>query len=145
MKVILLADVAKLGRDGDVVEVSEGYAMNFLFPQHLAVEATEKALRQKREKEDAVRRRLKKANKEAQALVGKIDGLDLVITAKANNGKLYAAVTEKNIKEALKKQGIQINKELKIGFSPVKEIGEYPATVSIGDYEGDFRVIIEEK
>ena len=83
MKLILLEDVKNLGREGDIVEVSEGYARNFLFPQHLAVEATPQAIEQKKEREQSAVRKIKKADKEAQKIVHSVDGVEAVVKVKA--------------------------------------------------------------
>ncbi|PIX62003.1 50S ribosomal protein L9 [Candidatus Uhrbacteria bacterium CG_4_9_14_0_2_um_filter_41_50] len=145
MKLILLEDVKNLGREGDIVEVSEGYARNFLFPQHLAVEATPQAIEQKKEREQSAVRKIKKADKEAQKIVHSVDGVEAVVKVKANKGKLYAAVTDKDVLVALKEQGFKLPKEAEVEFSPKKEIGTSDATVSIGDYEAGITVTIEEK
>ncbi len=145
MKLILLGDVNSLGREGDVVEVSEGYARNFLFPQHLAVEATPQALEQKKQREQSVVKKIKKADKEAQKIIHNIDGVEVVIKAKSEKGKLYASVTDKGVIEALKEQGFKLPKEAKVEYLSKKEIGTSDATVSIGDYEAGITVTIEKK
>jgi large subunit ribosomal protein L9 len=143
MKLILLEDVKKLGHEGDVVDVSEGYARNFLFPQHLAVEATEQALQQKKEREQAAARKEKKADKKARQLAADLDGREVVIKAKADDGKLYAAVTPKDISKALKEQEIKVKSDL-IAFAAVKEIGTYEATVSLPNaFDAKITVVIE--
>lgn len=145
MKLILLEDVKNLGREGDVVEVSEGYARNFLYPQHLAVEATPHALEQKKQHERSVVKKIKKADKEAQRLVHNVDGVEAVIKVKADKGKLYASVSAKDVIEALKDQGFKLPSEVEIEFSATKELGTKEAVVSIGDYEASITVTIEEK
>lgn len=145
MKVILLADVKSLGREGDVVDVSEGYARNFLFPQHKAVEATEGTLRQKDEKEKSAARKVKKAEKEEKALATSIDGQEVIIEAKADGGKLFAAVTAKDIAKALKEKELKVSDKF-IAFEPQKEVGTYEAAVNFpSGFDATVRVVIEAK
>jgi len=145
MKLILLEDVKALGRKGDVVEVVEGYARNFLFPQHLAVEATTQALEEHKTRAQSVKKKEKKAEKEAKKLISEIDGAEVIIQTKADKGKLYAAITAKDVFSALQKMGLTVSRELKIDFSPCKELGVKEALVSLGDYEANITVTIEEK
>lgn len=145
MKVILLEDVKSLGFKGAVVEVSEGYARNFLFPQHLAVEATDSTLRQKDEQEKSAARKVKKAEKEEKKLASAIDGEEIVIEAKADGGKLFAAITAKDIAKALKDKGHSVAKEF-IEFEPKKETGSFEAIVSFpSGFDATIHVIIESK
>ncbi|EKD47052.1 MAG: hypothetical protein ACD_66C00244G0003 [uncultured bacterium] len=144
MKIILLEDVKTIGMKGDVKEVQEGYARNFLFPQHLAVEATEHSIRQQDEKKKAATAREKKQEKMDKLAVSKVDGVEVVISAKADKGKLYAAVTAKDVSEGLKEQGFKIDPD-DIEFASTKETGSYEAIVSKGDYESGITVIIEAK
>jgi large subunit ribosomal protein L9 len=144
MKVILLKDVKNIGNEGDIKEVVEGFARNFLFPQHLAVEATEHSIRQQEEKKKAASNKEKKQEKLDRQLISKIDGAEVVITAKADNGKLYASVGVKDVVEGLKDLGFKVTHD-DIDFSPKKEIGTYEAIVSRGEFEAGITVIIEAK
>lgn len=144
MKIILLEDVKSVGLKGDIKEVQEGYARNFLFPQHLAVEATEHSIRQQDEKKKAASAREKKQEKQDKLMVSKVDGAEVVISAKADKGKLYASVTAKDISAGLKEQGFKIEPE-DIEFESTKETGSYDATVSKGDFESQINVTIEAK
>lgn len=145
MKVILLADVKSLGREGDVVDVSEGYARNFLFPQHKAVEATEGTLRQKDEREKSAARKEKKAEKEEKALAASVDGQEVIIEAKADGGKLFAAVTAKDVAKALKEQDLKVSDKL-IAFEPKKETGTFEAVVNFpSGFDATVTVVIEAK
>lgn len=143
MKLILLEDVKNVGMQGDVVEVSEGYARNFLFPQHLAVEATDHALKEREEREKAAKRASKKEDKKARKLAAELDGREVVIKAKADGGKLFAAVTNKDIAKALKEQEVKVKADL-ITFEPKKETGTFQASVSLGTgYDATISVVIE--
>ncbi|GAB7388517.1 50S ribosomal protein L9 [Bacillaceae bacterium] len=147
MKVILQKDVKGQGKKGEIKEVSEGYARNFLIPRGLAVEATEgniKALQAKVKREQA-RKAEEKA--ECEALAKKLAGMTVSIPAKAGEGgKLFGAVTNKQIVEALQKHGIKIDKrkiELQepirsLGYAnvPVKLHPEVTATLKVHVVEG---------
>ncbi len=143
MQVILLTDVPSHGRKGAVVEVSEGYARNFLFPAHLAIEASPKALSEKKEKEDREKGKEKKAEKEDRALAAKIDGSEVVITAKSEGGKLFAAVGPKDVRAALKELGYKVDEDW-IEMEPVKEPGTTSAIVNFPTgYEATVTVVVE--
>ncbi len=131
MKVILLVKVAGLGTVDDVVDVAEGYAVNFLFPQHLAVLASNKAL------DNLGRERARKAKeaeqdlKEQQSLASRLDGLSITISEKTNEaGFFYAAVGVQKISEALLGMGYQVGKN-QIQVKPVKEPGDYEVKIKL--------------
>lgn len=143
MQVILLEDVASHGRKGTVVEVSEGYARNFLFPAHLAIEASPKALNAKSEKEQREKGKEKKAEKEDRKAAAALDGLEIVITAKSDGGKLYAAVGPKDVKAALKELGHKVDED-QIEMTPMKEAGSGSAIVNfVSGYEATVDIIVE--
>ncbi|EFK96596.1 Ribosomal protein L9 [sediment metagenome] len=131
MKIILIADVPGLGRVDDIKDVSEGYAANFLFPRHLAVLASAKAVK---ELTDSRRRKDKAAEHELrdlQSLASRIDGLPLQFKEKINEaGLLYAAVGPQKIVEVLNKMGLAITKS-QIQMKPFKEPGEYEVVVKL--------------
>ena len=133
MKIILLEDVKKLGKKGDMLEVSEGYGRNFLLPNKLAVEATSGKMTQLQHAKDHEVRQKEKELLQAKELGEKLSKTEVVVTTKAgDNGKLFGAVTSKELAELLKKDfGLTIDKrkiELK---DPVKSVGEYFVTVKI--------------
>ena len=145
MKVILLEDVKGQGHEGDVVEVREGYARNFLYPQHLAVEATPQMLAQKEAKAKAASNKVRKEDKAARKLAADIDGAEIIIKAKADNGTLYAAVTPKDIAQELKAQGYKVKPE-QIAFDGTKEVGTSEVTVSLpGAYDATITLVVEQK
>lgn len=145
MKLILLEDVKSLGRAGDVVEVSEGYARNFLFPQHLAVEASDHALQEKDKREKSQVKKAKKEDKAERKLAAQVDGAEVIIKAKADEGKLYAAVGSKDVSKALKELGFKVPDKI-IDFASTKEIGTTQATVNFpSDFQATVTVIIEAK
>jgi len=144
MKIILLEDVKSLGMKGDIKEVNDGFARNFLFPQHKAVEATEHVILQQGQKQQAASAREKKQAKIGKQAVSKVDGVEVLIKVKADKGKLYAAVTAKDVSEGLKKQGFKF-KESEIEFTATKDTGIFEAIVSKGEFESGITVAVEAK
>ena len=124
MKVILLQDVKKVGKKGQTVEVSDGYAANFLFPRKLAVKETKKSVEiLEQQNEDA---RVQKENAKAEALRIKeqLEHVVLEMTLKANNGKVFGSISGKQIEEELKKQfNIVIDRRKIITKDPVNQLG----------------------
>ena len=127
MKVILQQDVRGQGKKGEMIEVSEGYGRNFLLPRKLAVPATADAINTMNLKEKA-----RKA--EAQEIAGKLENCPVKISAKAGNGgKLFGAVTSKEISEGLKAQyGVDIPKQKLVLEEPIKAFGSYQIKAKLG-------------
>ena len=113
MKVVLLQDVKSLGKKDEVVNVSDGYARNFLFPKKLAREATTAALNDVKTKEDARAHHKREEIKAAQELKAALDGKAVIIKAKAGKeGKLFGAITTKDVSQAIKEQlGLDVDKK----------------------------------
>lgn len=130
MKVILKEDVKSIGKKGTLVNVSDGYARNFLLPKGLAVEATAGALGEMKSKQDSERHRLEQELVLAKENASKLNGKTVKVTAKAGqNGKLFGSVTSKEISEAIKAQyAIAIDKR-KIDVADIKNFGTYEAEV----------------
>lgn len=145
MKVILLQNVPDRGFKGQAVEVSDGYANNFLFPQALAVPATADALARIKAQEEKAKRVLKKEEKLAGAMAKKADGLELTLQEKADDqGTLYAAVSGKDIAKAAKAAGVAIDAEAVVFEAPIKRLGTYAVLVEFaGGYEAELQVTIE--
>lgn len=126
MKVILLQKVKGIGDVDEVKEVADGYARNFLFPNHLAIQASPKAtndleLKRKRQAKEAEQDLV-----DQQALAARVDGFEIEIKEKASqSGVLYAAVTPLKIVAALAKAGYAVIKE-QVVIKPIKEAGTYP-------------------
>jgi len=133
MKVILLKDIKGLGKTDEVKEVAEGYARNFLFPQNLAVIATETVLRTIQAKQKIKLEKEKKQKKQAEELINKLKGLKIEIRVKSDEkGTLFAAIGEKQINEELKKRGYNFkNNQIKIK-EPIKKIGDYEIGIDLG-------------
>lgn len=147
MKVILLKDVKSLGRQGSVVEVSDGHARNFLFPQNLAVQATAESLERMRQREAKAKRIAKKGMASAGVVAQKLEGFELTLKEKVSDGgKLYAAVTPKLLAAALKKKGFAVEDNMIELGQPIKEVGERQVTVNLPHgFEARITVHVEEK
>ena len=130
MKVILKQDVKGQGKKGELVNVSDGYARNFLFPRGLAVEADAQAMNDLKNREEAAKYRDDMEKKSAQAAAGLLTGKTLKLTAKAGQGgRLFGSVTTKEVAEELKKQfGLDIDKR-KIAMADIKAYGSYEAEI----------------
>ncbi len=132
MKVILKQDVKGLGKKGQLVSTSDGYARNFLFPKGLAAEANAQAMSELKNKEDAERYRIKTETAAAQKAADEIAGKTIRIAAKAGqNGKLFGSVTAKEIAETLKSTfGVNVDKR-KINVEEIKQFGTYEFEVKL--------------
>ncbi len=132
MKVILLCDVKSIGKQNEILNVSDGYARNYLFPRKWAMEATPSAVKEVERKhalEDKLEaERREEALKKGAALKGKV----IRLTARCGEkGRLYGSITTQEIADALKAQyGIEVDKR-KIDCEPIRQTGEYEATVSV--------------
>jgi large subunit ribosomal protein L9 len=147
MKVILLVDVKDLGKQGEVIEVSDGHARNFLFPQNLAVAATADSLKKQSDKEAALSRKEHREMSLLGDLAASLEGFELILQEKVSDGGvLYAAVNTKMIADALKKEGVKIDPAWIVLEHPFKEPGEYTVSLSLPHgFEAEIKVIIEEK
>lgn len=132
MKVILKADVKGLGKKGQLVNASDGYARNFLFPKNLAAEANAQAMSELKNKEDSEKYRIATEKAAAQKAADKIGGKTVKLTAKAGqNGKLFGSVTSKEISEKLKSEyDISVDKR-KIVMDDIKAFGTYEAEIKL--------------
>lgn len=135
MKVILQQDVKNLGKKGELVNTSDGYARNYLFPRGLAIEANASAMNDFKNKENAKKFHKAEEIKAAQADAEKLNGKTVKITAKAGaNGKLFGSVTAKDISSAIKSElGIDVDKR-KITVDDIKQFGSFEAEIKI--YQG---------
>ena len=146
MKVVLLQDVKDIGKKDQVVTVSDGYARNFLFPRKLAKEATAGAMSDVKTKESAKAHHKQEEIKAANALKAQLDGKEVTIKAKAGKeGKLFGAVTSKDVSEALKKQHkLDIDKK-KIVMKDIKTFSRVDAEIKIyPEIQAKITVIVEE-
>lgn len=133
MKVILLEDVKAQGKKGDLINVSDGYARNYLLPKKLAMEATPRIIKELNDKEEARKRREAEEKAAAVALSEKLQGMEVKIkVSSGGDGKLYGSVTGKNIAEAFAEQyGIEIDKRKIQLDDPIKAYGKYAVDVKL--------------
>ena len=132
MKVILLQDVKKMGKKGDVIEASDGYARNYLFPRKLAEEATANALHVVNAKKENERKKKLAELEAAQKLAAELKGKEVTINAKAgDNGRLFGAITNKDVAEVINSQfNLSIDKK-KIVVNTIKVAGTYEVEVKL--------------
>ena len=147
MKVILTQDVQSQGKKDQILEVSDGYARNFLFPKKLAIPADAKALNEAKNKEASRLHKLEVEKQEAQALAAKLDSTLVKIVAKSSaDGRLYGAITSKDVADTLKKDhGLEVDKR-KISLpEPIKTYGRFELEVKLfGDVTGKIHLIVTE-
>ena len=138
MKVLLLQDVKSQGKKDQIINVSEGYARNFLFPQKLAIPADAKAVTDAKNRKDSEKHKIELEKQAARDLSKKIGEATIKIVAEAGaDGRFYGAVTSKDIAEALKSQfGIEIDKRKFELDAPIKAFGTYRIDVKL--YQGIF-------
>ena len=134
MKVILLQDVKGKGKKGQMLEVSDGYARNFMLPKKLAIEATADAINTMRMNDKAAAEKAAKEKAEALAISKELRAMTLVVTAKGGGaGRLFGSVTNQEIADALKaKAGITLDKRKIVISDPIKSVGTYTVTCKLG-------------
>ena len=147
MKVILLQDVKGKGKKGQMLEVSDGYARNFMLPKKLAIEATPDAINTMRMNDKATQERIAREKAAALEISKKLREMTLTVTAKGGgNGRLFGAVTNQEIATALKdKSGIELDKRKIVISDPIKNVGTYTVTCKLGyEINAPLTVKIEE-
>ena len=148
MKVILQQDVKGQGKKGQMIDVAEGYARNFLLPRKLAVLATADAMNTMMLQEKAKRAEEARQRAEAEAIAEKLKGLQVKIPARAGaNGKLFGAETSKEVSDALMAQhGIEIAKQKIVLDDPIKSFGGYQLKAKLGhEISGVINVMVTEE
>ena len=149
MKVILQQDVSGKGKRGQLVEVAEGYARNYLLPRKLAVLATADAVNTRQLRDTAKKAEDARLKAEAEAVSAKLKNSPVKVTARAGaNGKLFGAVTGKEVSDALKEQyGIELAKQKIVLDAPIKAYGNYELKAKLGyEVSGTIYVmVVEEK
>ena len=133
MKVILTQDVKAQGKKGQLIEVSDGYARNFLFPKKLAIEANAQAMNELKNREESMKYKIETEKKAANEAAAVINGKTVKISAKAGqNGRLFGAVTTKEIAEQIKKSfNVEIDKrKIDLG-ADIKAFGTYECEVKL--------------
>ena len=148
MKVILQQDVKGQGKKGQMVEVSDGYARNFLLPRKLAVSATADNINTMKQQEKARKAQEAAEKAQAEATAKQLEGLMVKITAKAGEGgRLFGAVTAKEISEALQAQcGLNVAKTKIVQDEPIKSFGTYQLKCKLGyEITGTLNVVVSEE
>ena len=145
MKVIFLQDVPRVGKKNDVKEISDGYALNFLFPRKLATPATTKAVTEleQRKKEIVVEREVEENL--LMRNLEEIKGKTITISGKANEkGPLFSAIHKKEIVEAMQKEHrAEVNEEFIDLEKPIKEVGEFEIPIKIKNKKSSFKLVVE--
>jgi large subunit ribosomal protein L9 len=143
MKVVLLKDIENFGKEGEIKEVANGYARNFLLPKNLAELATPESISKAEAKKTKGAEEAKMELEEAQKLAELLEGRELFIKVKEKDGKLFGSVNEKTIAKTFKDEGLKIN-PLNIKLAePIKEVGEYDVAINLDHgLEANIRVIL---
>ena len=142
MKVILFEDIDNLGSAGEIVNVKDGYARNYLIPKKLAISATPSNLRALQSQKKVFEKKAKEKATDAMSIKEKIDGKSFKIAVKVGESdKLFGSVTSQNIEEILKQEGINIShRDVKLD-EPIKELGVYNITIKLHpDVEANFKL-----
>ena len=146
MKVILLQDVKGKGKKGQMIEVSDGYARNYMLPRKIAMEATADAVNTMRMNDKATAERIAREKAEALATANKLREMTVVVKAKGGGqGRLFGAVTNAEIAAALEKAGIKLDKRKIVLNENIKNVGTYTVTCKLGyEISAPLSVKIEE-
>ena len=132
MKVLLLKDVYKLGRAGDIKKVADGYGRNYLLPHGLAVLATAGALKQIEKIRSQAEVRRTELNSELKDLAAQINGITVVFSAKAGEtGKLYGSITTQDVATAIQEKARFEVKKQQVDMQPIRNLGEFTAHVRL--------------
>lgn len=129
MKVILLQDVKPIGKKGDLAEVNDGYAKNFLIPKKMAIAATSEAQNERRQRIANEEKRKAEEKAEALALYGKLNGATVTVPVKCNEGKMYGSVTTQDVADGLSQAGYTVDKKKITIPHAIKTVGTYDAEV----------------
>ena len=134
MKVILLQDVRGKGKKGQMLEVSDGYARNYMLPRKMAIEATADAVNTMRMNDKATQERIAREKAEAMETAKKLREMTVTVTAKGGgNGRLFGSITNQEIADALKaKTGIILDKRKIVIADAIKNVGTYTVTCKLG-------------
>ena len=146
MKVILLQDVKGKGKKGQMIEVSDGYARNFMLPKKLAIEATTDAINTMKMNDKATQERIAREKAAALETSKQLRAMTLIVKAKGGGaGRLFGAVTNAEIAAALEKQGVKLDKRKIVLGENIKNVGTYTVTCKLGyEINAPLTVKIEE-
>jgi len=132
MKIILREDVEKLGKAGEVVKVKDGFGRNYLIPRKLAVLANLRNMKALDHDRRTIETRAKKTRKTAEATAATLTAVSLILPAKAGEeGKLFGAITSRDIAEALGKAGVNVDRKAIQLADPIKQVGDYKVKIRV--------------
>ena len=142
MKLILREDVENLGKIGEIVEVASGYGRNYLLPRGLAVNASSKNVKEQEHQKKLIQASMDRQKKDAQELAGSLDSVSCTITRKTGEDeKLYGSVTSRDIEEALREEGVSIDRKRILLEEPIKKLGVFTVPVKLHtDVTGKIKV-----
>lgn len=142
MKLILREDVENLGKIGEIVEVAGGYGRNYLLPRGLAVKASTKNLKEQEHQKKLIQAGMDRQKKDAQEMAGSLDSVSCTISRKTGEDeKLYGSVTSRDIEEALREEGVSIDRKRILLEEPLKKLGVYTVPVKLhADVTGNIKV-----
>jgi large subunit ribosomal protein L9 len=142
VKLILREDVENLGKIGEIVEVAGGYGRNYLLPRGLAVKASTKNLKEQEHQKKLIQARMDRQKKDAQEIAGSLNSVSCTIARKTGEDeKLYGSVTSRDIEEALKEEGVSIDRKRILLEEPLKKLGVYTVPVKLhADVTGNIKV-----
>lgn len=133
MQIILLEDIKSLGKKGDVKEVSDGYARNFLIPKNIAKIATAELVKQVLDNREKERKTAESRAKDLKNLSETLKAKEIVIKSKGKDGKLFGSVSARDIASKIKEQGFLVEEKMIILKSPIKKTGQYAIEIRLSD------------
>ena len=143
MRVILQEDVQHLGKIGDVVNVSEGFARNLLFPRKMAIRATEKRIKEWEHLQKIAEIKKKKLLSEKETLLNKLDGTQLTFQVQTRpTGDLFGSITPQDISKELEKQGYHIDRK-DINVEPIKIVGDFQALIQMDELKAHVNISVQ--
>jgi large subunit ribosomal protein L9 len=145
MKIVLQKEVKGLGKAGDIKEVANGFAQNFLIPNGLAVPATENAISEARNIAEKQEESSQQELEVTQKIAGELDGKEITIKEKAEDGKLFGSINAETIVKKLAEDNVKINKSNVELSEPIKEVGEHKVKIKLDHgLEAEIKIVIEE-
>lgn len=144
MEVLMINNVPRVGRKGQIIKVAEGYARNYLFPRNFAIPATEGAKKHLDLMKTSWENQAMRERKAFEDMAGKLEGMLLKITKRAGDkGRLFGSVTSQELSDEIKRQaGLEIDKKLVVA-DHIKEIGEHPITIRFtGEVKAHLKVVV---
>ncbi|HOO90152.1 MAG TPA: 50S ribosomal protein L9 [Syntrophales bacterium] len=144
MKIILKKDVKSVGKAGDLINVSDGYARNFLIPRGLGVEASSKGIKALKDEMEISAKRAERELKTAQSMAERLASVTCTISRKVGQqDKLFGSVSTKDIRDALLEQGIEIDKRNILLEEPIKNLGEFSVKIKLhSGISADIKVVV---